>query len=164
MDDYKPAFSPAVYGWQNALELNCLQFVVEKGTSGFPITQQTDVRYMNSFTKMTGTEYDADIMSLSSFHYPRNIMYYVRNLHHGRHENTSLGEIIRDVFSSAINENGEFIRSLFTNQIMGLRKSIYFAPRHIAFLSGKHQRLGKDSKLSILSDDACRMILKFAAE
>jgi hypothetical protein len=49
------------------------------------------------------------------------------------------------------------------SELTQLRFSLYSLPRSIAFLMGKHRRLGGGGVAS-LSDDMCRMILELTME
>lgn len=150
-EEYKPAFSPAVYGWQNALELNCLQYIEESDKYIYNRTYniQLNPRFMGLFTRMTGTEHDADRVSLDILRRPMSIVYYMEN-------EDDLGNSLKSIFPSDL--------ELIYNRILDLRRSIYWIPRHVAVLLGKNPRLGEDSNVGMLSDDVWRIILRIAAE
>ena len=158
MNSFKAVFSPTVYGWQNALELNCLQF--EKEIEDEQLSKVAEAIhgkiYMGPFTRMAGTLHDADCLTRRYLHHPQGILQYLSY-------NTEVGAVLREVF---LPQDGDVLtaKTRIQCQIMSLRESLYTSQRAVAFLSGKHKTMGADSPVRYLSDDISVLVLKLLIE
>lgn len=159
---FTPAFSPVIYGWQNALMLNCLQWVSEVGTRRNLNDFYSQHKILYSpwrnvlFTRSTGTEFEADWLS---YFYYRKISWTSNRFFNGE---KALETEMKAVFSIEDSMDLTAVYNVFDRGITFLRLSLYTTPRFTAFMSAKHQRLGNGSQVGALSEDVCRMILEFS--
>jgi hypothetical protein len=179
---FKPAFPPSHYGWDDALRLNSLQYVLENGYSPFAAIGSNQRVYSQpgpvNWRVFSAAE--ADFLTLSYLHHPQRMLDLIRQSLFlaqdqdqadmlftllelftpgmvdapSMHWITPLDRAMRrsihalfcdfDTRSAALN--------LITTEIAALRLRLYHRPRAVAFRSA----------VSVLSDDVCRLILRFA--
>ena len=178
MDSFKPAFSPAKYGWHDALALNCLQWVQEMDgeqasqvemrsfLEGKLIIYNCSDRHI--FTQPSGTENEADHLTL---HFIRDYFTLHQRMSPG---GGPLNHWMAGIFKpeephvvkrALASEMSDTLNKVFPTTIpeglKRLRRSLYQTPRKVAFLSAKHKKLGAASGFHGLSDDLFKMILAF---
>jgi hypothetical protein len=150
---FKPAFSPGTFGEKNALMLNLLQEVQEEGVSGM-------------FTRVTGSEFEADCLSYYYCKYPAEIVSFVK----GRSDFTAAFAIdgIADYLISrqiVMEIDDSLISKKIVREMDLLRVSLHSIPRSVAFVSGTHKRLGCSSPAVRALDgasDIMQMILNLS--
>jgi hypothetical protein len=158
---FKFVFCPAKYGWNEALALNCMKFLKEdeEEVSGRMDETRGNGRFTSQFTEITGTERDADALSRHFMLCPDIITLLIR-------EDSDTG-VVGKPLKDALFGDEEFSRRSLSNndvsrKIWLLRKSLYFSARNTAFLSGRHERLGNESQVRVLSSDVCALILSLS--
>ena len=146
-------FSPSRYGHRNALVLNGLQQIERLDQ------HQADRRRLNSvFTRPSGTEFEADILS---FYYCNQVYRVCDILFH----TGETGASFKKVF--LIGENKNFYwpaGGVIEQELTLLRVGLFTIPRFTSFMMVRHPRLGAGSPLAALGDDVCRMILALSVK
>jgi hypothetical protein len=158
---FKAAFSPAKYGWDDALKLNCLQYMIQKkAVSIFNCRhfyrQPTREATYTLFTEATGSEMEADFITLNFLYEPTAIS--ARLILLSTEEeivNTLLHVFVPEPDLSAY----DTITQAVYDEVTLLRRRLHRTPRAIAFLEGRHTRLGGGSAVRMLGEDVCRAIL-----
>lgn len=157
---FKAAFSPAKYGWDDALKLNCLQYVIRKRSYSlfrsshfYTGTQETREETHTLFTEATGTEMEADFITLHFLYDPNAITYCV--IINDEIVSTLLDVLLPKADLSAY----DTITQAVYDEVTLLRRRLHRTPRAIAFLEGRHTRLGGGSAVRMLGEDVCRAIL-----
>jgi hypothetical protein len=190
---FQPAFSPAKYGWDDALRLNCLQWALENGSCPFAglfsnrRVWKDETCCWSVFSRASGSELEACFLVFGSLLHPSSILSLIRfNLHPSDHYQSEddMPFTLLDLFAPGMVETPVIMRTVFSSdfrqkvvdQFYAVRKQdhalsliaaetavlrlrLYHRPRAVAFLLGR--RL-PGSAVSGLSEDVCRMILRFA--
>jgi hypothetical protein len=158
---FKFVFCPAKYGWNEALALNCMKFLKESEERGDGSMDEAGGRgrFTSQFAEITGTERDADTLSIHFMLCPHTITRLICLY-------SDTGVIGKPLKEALFGE--EEVSELYPtssdvyNKIWLLRKSLYHSPRNTAFLFGKHGRLGSESQVRVLSSDVCALILSLS--
>ena len=145
-------FSPSRYGHRNAMLLNGLQQIeqFEEHLARF--------RGLRSvFTRPSGTEFEADILSL---HYSNCVSRVCDLLFH----NGASGSSFKRVF--LIDDKKYYWQAyeVINQELTMLRVGLFTIPRFTAFMMVRHPRLGAGSPLAALGDDVCRVILALSVK
>ena len=184
---FQPAFSPAKYGWDDALRLNCLQWALENGTCPF-VTQLYNHRMRalreeaccwDVLSRASGSNLEAYFLALGYVLQPSRILSLIRSTVYpsdmpftlldlfapGMVETPVVDPFDSDFRQTVVNQfcvfsKHEHARGLITAETAALCLRLFHRSRAMAFLSGKLP--GSESAVSALSDDVCRMILQFA--
>jgi hypothetical protein len=145
-------FSPVRYGLRDALMLNCLQsmMVVDHDDAAGDIGRRTK---QGLFTRPSGTEFEADYLSFYYCDREDHICGYVFS--------DELGDAFRSAFLIGDRMGRRQVMRVINREMIQLRIRLYSLPRSIAFLMGRHARLGS---APALPDDVCRMILALSVE
>ena len=150
--EFKPAFTPATFGWDNALKLNCLQLVYEKyGTNDHMLV-------------ITGTESDADALVdyFTNGYHAADII--SRFLLSSEPDTRLLVNEFRTIFSC---EHPEFNygtrpthHQKIHSEIDSLGHHLRFIRHAVFFLSGRNfQDEGAAYNALLLNRDMCEMIM-----
>jgi hypothetical protein len=145
-------FSPSRFGHHNAMLLNGLQQIeqFEEHLARF--------RGLRSvFTRPSGTEFEADILSL---HYSNCVSRVCDLLFH----NGASGSSFKRVFLIDDKKHYWQAYEVINQELTMLRVGLFTIPRFTAFMMVRHPRLGAGSPLAALGDDVCRMILALSVK
>ena len=152
--EFNPKFSPVTFGWEDALILNCLQYVKESNNK--IIGSIMFSKHLGCFTPSTGSEFEADDMTYTLSREPYVILDCMVNT------TDEAGTLLKGLLfpERPVTTNKAYITKM-KHHIMQLRKRMYNRPRMVAFMAVKHKRLGVASNVKVLSDDLLHMILQF---
>jgi hypothetical protein len=155
---FTPKYFSATFGWEDALILNCLQYIKEKEDKAIGHIRtltSLDLRYLGCFTPATGSVFEADDMTHRFYFTP----YYVREFFH--EPTDEVGALLKGLLFPGETSLTDPTNEEVAHSIMQLRKRIYNRPRMVAFMAVKHKRLGANASVNVLSDDLLHMILQF---
>ena len=119
---------------------------------------QEGIRRLRSvFTRPSGTEFEADILS---FHYSNWVSRVCDLLFH----TGASGSSFKRVFLIDDKMHYWQAEQAINQELTLLRAGLFTIPRFTAFMMVRHPRLGAGSPLAALGDDVCRMILALSVK
>jgi hypothetical protein len=156
--EFTPKYFSATFGWEDALILNCLQYIKEKEDKAIGrirLSTNLDLRYLGCFTPATGSVFEADEMTQRFYFTP----YHVREFFY--EPMAEVGALLKGLLFPGETSPTDPTDKEVAHSIMQLRRRIYNRLRMVAFMAVKHKRLGANASVNVLSDDLLHMILQF---